>query len=285
MSMSIPSPLEQSQLENDSGTESRSADKTQSDEGSSSSSTVPPTPLLEWKFIDFHKTEQSPIFVVDPLVLKKFIGHYVVVVSQTGGQFTGCCLAIDPVSLSVILANRIAEGKIRIVTLPGYHLERIFIKDPSESEHDIENDLMVSVNDADVAELFHAPNLYSESKSGRQEGKDNTEKTTAELEDSSSGPGSVKNTDKAQLVSDCPNITISTSEDIAKKREALEALLKKHHMPFKVNGEVLEMIGGVKISPPYTIEACDTKGNQIIKKRLGEMMKALDSKTPAATGS
>ncbi|CAL8111313.1 unnamed protein product [Orchesella dallaii] len=241
---------------------------------------------LEWKFNDFRKMESSPIFVVDPLILKKFIGHYVVVKSQTGERFTGCCLAIDPVSLSVILGNRIADGKIRIVTLPGYHLHKIFIKDLPETEANQE--ALVSVNDSDIAELFHAPSLYCESRSANvdtaddddPEEKVNTEIPVVETKNSSNAPEIDKNIDEAQQVSQCPDpdIPTLTTEETAKKRVALEVLLKKQHMPFKVVGEVLEIIGGVKINPPYTIETCDTKGNKIIKKKLGEIIKLLDSK-------
>lgn len=54
---------------------------------------------LEWKFIDFSKAQRSPIFDVDPLILKKFIGHNVTVLSISRERYHGCCLAIDPVSL------------------------------------------------------------------------------------------------------------------------------------------------------------------------------------------
>lgn len=57
---------------------------------------------LEWKFIDFSKAQRCPIFDVDPVMLKKFIGHNVTVRSSSRQEFHGCCLAIDPVSLRFV---------------------------------------------------------------------------------------------------------------------------------------------------------------------------------------
>lgn len=54
---------------------------------------------FEWKFIDFRKTNISPIHAVDPVTLKRFIGHNVTVMSMSREEHHGCCLAIDPVSL------------------------------------------------------------------------------------------------------------------------------------------------------------------------------------------
>lgn len=54
---------------------------------------------LEWSFIDFTKAERCPVFDVDPVTLKKFIGHNVTVVNRSRTEYHGCCLAIDPVSL------------------------------------------------------------------------------------------------------------------------------------------------------------------------------------------
>ncbi len=60
---------------------------------------------LEWKFINFSKAQRCPIFDVDPVMLKKFIGHNVTVRNSSRQEFHGCCLAIDPVSLRFVFQS------------------------------------------------------------------------------------------------------------------------------------------------------------------------------------
>lgn len=170
----------------------------------------------------------------------------------------------------MILAKRVPEGRIRVITLPGYHLATITVSPNSVTEEET-----VSVNDLDIAELYHAQSLYSEKKPTTTSGNQNN----GGNQESTSDPSKVINKLHEKSGSQCKastSVQVFSNEDIQMRKELLHELLKKHRMPVTVKGDTLEILGGVKISPPYTLESCDTKGNQVIKKKLAEFLSNLE---------
>lgn len=122
----------------------------------------------------------------------------------------------------------------------------------------------VSVNDLDIVELYHANNLLQQCNSNESE----TGKNSADP----------SQTQPLSPNSDSNNVDPPPSfsgEDIKNRKEVLKSLLAKNFLPCTEKGDELQLPGGIKILPPYTIDTCDTNGNKIILKKLGDLINTM----------
>ena len=141
------------------------------------------------------------------------------------------------------------------------------------------------MNDLDIADLYHAGSLFTEEDSNSRSPttleedlrKDhhNNELSLSEdkLSQISRSLSSNSSEDNGYNSSSARKFS---PEDIQERKEMLKKLLAKNFMPCTEKAEgVLELPGGIKITPPYTMESCDTKGNGIIQKKLGELIETM----------
>lgn len=159
-----------------------------------------------------------------------------------------------------------------MITIPGYYLATIKVNPNPPPENN------VSVNDLDVAELYHAPSLYSESnklESKKAESSFTHDVTAGEVEVSQESQLAPVPSNSAIEDDHSQEKDESFEANNLKRKERVLELLQKHRLPVTIKDDILEIPGGVKIQPPYTIESCDTKGNPIIKKKLGELFKLI----------
>ena len=71
---------------------------------------------------------------------------------------------------------------------------------------------------------------------------------------------------------------------LARRHDALCALLRRRHLPFESRGGVIAVLGGVlRVAPPYTERSC-TCENETVLGRFFALLEALDAEGAADPG-